>query len=76
LATWAVGATEPGAEAVDCTKLQLITAVIARAPIPQASVFRLLFNALMVLSFGSLDDAICPVHFVVVLVLYMTTSLH
>src|SRR5690242_5040992 len=34
--------------AVDCTKLQLITAVIARAPIPQARVFRLVFIALMV----------------------------
>jgi hypothetical protein len=73
LAIWAVGAA-PGAVEVDCTNVQLSTAVIARAPIPQARVRRLLLIVLMVLSFE--DAVICPMHFIVVLVLYMTTSLH
>jgi hypothetical protein len=64
----------PGAADVDCTKLQLSTAVMARAPIPQARVLRLSLIAFIAVSFK--DAVICPMHFIVVLVLYMTTSLH
>ena len=73
MAIWAVE-TAPGAWDVDCTKVQLSTAVMARAPMPEARVRRLLLIVLMVFSFG--DAVICPMHFIVVLVLYMTTSLH
>jgi hypothetical protein len=75
LAIWDTG-TNPGAVEVDCTKLQLITAVIARAPSPQAPAFKVAANTFMVVSPYFLDGAICPMHFVVVMVLYMTTSLH
>jgi hypothetical protein len=73
-AIWATGVA-PDTVEVDCTKLQLRAAVIARAPRPQARDLKVLLIVLMVRSFSE-DAVICPMHFTVALVLYMTTSLH
>jgi hypothetical protein len=62
--------------AVDWIKVKLATSVIATAAVPHASAFKPLFTKVFMVVLASPVSALCTMQLAVVMVLYITTSLH